>query len=460
MSFVPRSPFVDLETTGTLAAGDRITEVGIVRMSRSRRRAAGAANGARSWIPECSIPAGDPGAHRHHQCDGARRAHVFASRGRGRRAPRRLCLRRAQRALRLRIPQARVRAARRAASAQGPVHGEAVAPAVSRGADATASTAVIERHQLDGADRHRALGDARAPVAVRAGALPRASGRRDRRGGRAHPADAEPAAAARRPTRSTTFRKVPASTASTAERAAALHRQEHQPARAHRCALFIATIAARTTCACRRRSAASKSRRPRASWARCCAKHSSSRRCFPRTTSAACGARTESRWSFRTRPARSIRAFTSASIPAAWRDTTGPSRRARQARETLRNARREARLCWTMLGPRAAARAVLRSDRWASARAPASERRRRCAHHAARSTSLARMAHSSVALSEAGRHSRIEPGLGCVRSARRAQRLLARHRTRRLGSAGSLRLPASWRVRSRNLPRAARAHQA
>jgi len=51
--FAPAVAFVDLETTGTAAAGDRITEVGIVRVENGARVA--------EWStlvnPECSIPA-------------------------------------------------------------------------------------------------------------------------------------------------------------------------------------------------------------------------------------------------------------------------------------------------------------------------------------------------------------------------------------------------------------------
>ncbi|HEY7904573.1 MAG TPA: 3'-5' exonuclease, partial [Casimicrobiaceae bacterium] len=52
--FAPSIAFVDLETTGTSAAGDRVTEVGIVRVDDGTR--------IREWStlvdPECSIPPG------------------------------------------------------------------------------------------------------------------------------------------------------------------------------------------------------------------------------------------------------------------------------------------------------------------------------------------------------------------------------------------------------------------
>ena len=67
--FSPSIAFVDLETTGTLAAGDRITEVGIVRVDGG--------TDVSEWNslvnPECSIPGG---IHRHHQCHGRQRANV------------------------------------------------------------------------------------------------------------------------------------------------------------------------------------------------------------------------------------------------------------------------------------------------------------------------------------------------------------------------------------------------
>ena len=133
--------------------------------------------------------------------------------------------------------------------------------------------ALIARHSLAVADRHRALGDARAiwsfvqvlyrepharatsmaPIKriLRIPSLPPqlAAGRARR--------------AARGARRLSVLRR---------QSAAALHRQEHQPARARRRAFLAATGAARPTCGCRRRSAASSSRRPPASSARCCAK--------------------------------------------------------------------------------------------------------------------------------------------------------------------------------------------
>src|SRR5882757_3249352 len=52
--FAPSIAFVDLETTGIAASGDRITEVGIVRVDDASR--------VSEWSslvnPECSIPAG------------------------------------------------------------------------------------------------------------------------------------------------------------------------------------------------------------------------------------------------------------------------------------------------------------------------------------------------------------------------------------------------------------------
>src|SRR5437773_5920230 len=52
--FAPSIAFVDLETTGTTADGDRITEVGIVRVDDQSH----VSEWASLVNPECSIPAG------------------------------------------------------------------------------------------------------------------------------------------------------------------------------------------------------------------------------------------------------------------------------------------------------------------------------------------------------------------------------------------------------------------
>ena len=66
--------------------------------------------------PRPRDPRGDPGAHRHHQRDGARRADVLASSPRGCSSASRAPLRRAQRALRLRLPASHEFDARASAS--------------------------------------------------------------------------------------------------------------------------------------------------------------------------------------------------------------------------------------------------------------------------------------------------------------------------------------------------------
>ena len=194
--FAPAVAFVDLETTGTRAPPDRITEVGIVRVEVDPH--GGAAAGGRMVLagrPGRSDSPGDPGAHRHHRCDGAqphpRSAPSCATSRRGSR----LRLRRAQRALRLRLPQARVRAARAAVQGEGAVHGATVAAAVSRGALAQPGCGDPAPRARDRA-RHRALGDAQALWQFVAGPLRNAAGGRHRGGGPSHAAHSQPARAA------------------------------------------------------------------------------------------------------------------------------------------------------------------------------------------------------------------------------------------------------------------------
>lgn len=154
--FSPSIAFVDLETTGTLAAGDRITEVGIVRVDNGTQ--------VSEWNslvnPECSIPGAiqaltgisnamvaraptfaqvaEEVSQRISGCvfvahnarfDYAFLKHEFARLGRSFSA-KALCTVKLSRRL---YPDA-------------PRHN---------------LDSLIERHQLDGADRHRALGDAR-----------------------------------------------------------------------------------------------------------------------------------------------------------------------------------------------------------------------------------------------------------------------------------------------------------
>ena len=161
--FAPSLAFVDLETTGTTAAVDAITEIGIVRVDADPEGVAPPVGdrvvlARQSWR---SDSAGHPGADRHHRRDGARCARLSLpsppkSRPHGGRL-----VRRAQRALRLRLPQARVRAPRPRVHGARAVHGATVAAPVSGGRPA-------QPRQRDRAPRagvsgrHRALGDARA----------------------------------------------------------------------------------------------------------------------------------------------------------------------------------------------------------------------------------------------------------------------------------------------------------
>ncbi len=334
----PPFAFVDLETTGTRAGGDRITEIGIVRVDND---SSGATPRVSEWStlvdPEVPIP---PAIQ---ALTGITDAMVAAAptfsrdRARRSRAARRLRVRRAQRALRLRLPQARVRA-----------------PRARRSRARVLCTVRLSRRLFPEAQRPRPRRADRAPrpdaarppsrarrrardLVVRAGALPRRS--------RAKRVDAaikrilrmpEPAAAvaarrARRAARSarrlSLLRRQPA---------AALHRQEHQPARARRRAFLAATGAARPTCGCRRRSAASSTRRPPASSARCCARRCSSSRGCPRTT-ARCGARKK--------PACSRMASTACrtSSPASAIDADALVRRATALSHRARRARGIAR---------------------------------------------------------------------------------------------------------------------
>ena len=86
--FAPALAFVDLETTGTARrdrrASPRSGSCGSTPTPTAREPLV---NEWRTLVdPGRADPAGDPGADRHHQRDGARRAVVRADRGRGRRA--------------------------------------------------------------------------------------------------------------------------------------------------------------------------------------------------------------------------------------------------------------------------------------------------------------------------------------------------------------------------------------
>ena len=197
---------VDLETTGTDPATDRITEIAVLEVDGFALTA--------QWSTLVN-PGGvdaraDPGAHRHHPGDGGRRAALRRSRRRAARAARRARVRRAQRALRLRLPAARVRARRHAVPGEDAVHRAAVAPALSRrgrpqprqpdraprprlrGAPSRRSatpTAVWQFLRI-AADEHgeEVVDGRRAPDRAPADAAAAPRARRDRRGARRRPA--------------------------------------------------------------------------------------------------------------------------------------------------------------------------------------------------------------------------------------------------------------------------------
>ena len=172
--FAPALAFVDLETTGTAAAADAITEVGIVRVDADPTGLAPPAVTEWSTLVNPGVPI-PPAIQALTGITDAmvRDAPPFrGDRRRGRGADRGRRVRRAQRALRLRLPQARVRARRAAVHRARAVHGQAVAPAVSRRRTA-------QPRQRDRAARAAARGPPsrarRRPraVGVRADALPR-----------------------------------------------------------------------------------------------------------------------------------------------------------------------------------------------------------------------------------------------------------------------------------------------
>jgi DNA polymerase III epsilon subunit-like protein len=79
--FAPALAFVDLETTGTLAGADAITEVGIVRVDAHPEGATEpAVTGWNTLVnPGIPIPP-ESGAHRRHQQNGSRRAELWPHR--------------------------------------------------------------------------------------------------------------------------------------------------------------------------------------------------------------------------------------------------------------------------------------------------------------------------------------------------------------------------------------------
>ena len=141
--FAPSLAFVDLETTGTLAAGDRITEVAVVRVDADPDGTGDPEGRGVEHAGESrrADSARDPGADRHHQRHGARRAAIRSDRRRGRRAHGERGLRRPQCALRLRLPQARLCPARPDASPPGCCARCACRGGSSRRPTATISTA-------------------------------------------------------------------------------------------------------------------------------------------------------------------------------------------------------------------------------------------------------------------------------------------------------------------------------
>ena len=122
------SPSSISKPPGPSAGADRITEVGIVRVDDG--------SGVSEWSslvdPQRSIPNGVQAMTGITNAMVAARADVRADRQRDRRAAGRMRVRRAQRPLRLRLPEAGVRSARQSLSRQGGLHGQAVASPVSR----------------------------------------------------------------------------------------------------------------------------------------------------------------------------------------------------------------------------------------------------------------------------------------------------------------------------------------
>ncbi|TMH02528.1 MAG: 3'-5' exonuclease [Betaproteobacteria bacterium] len=272
--FPDPAAFVDLETTGMTASDDRVTEVGIVRIEGGH-----AAEWSSLVNPDCSIPA-------------AIQALTGISNAMVAKAPR--------------FAEIASEVAARIAGCVFVAHnarfdygflkhefgrlGQAFTAKVlctvklSRRllTDATRHNldSLIERHRLPSRDRHRALGDARILWAFVQ--TPRSAGFCGRRACRL----------SFLPGRWRRYRNRRASIDSTGST-----RCHSMSARASISAnasprTFRRTTAAPTTCASPRSLFASKSRRPRASSAPCCASHSSSNRCSPPTTSVCVGAPT------------------------------------------------------------------------------------------------------------------------------------------------------------------------
>ncbi len=271
--FAPVLAFVDLETTGTGAATDAITEIGIVRVEADPEGVASPrvtewstlVNPGMPIPPEIQALTGITNAMVRDAPPFARIADEVAARTAG-------ALFVAHNA-RFDYGFLKHAFARRAARLlrAGAVHGPAVAAPVSRRVAAQPGQRDRAARAAGGRATPRARRRARA-VDVRAGALPRSAAGSDRSGREARPQDAEPSAAARarRARRAAGgARRLPLLRP---QCAAAVHRQEHEPARARGRAFLVGLSLARPTFASRRSSSASSSRRRPAKSARCCAK--------------------------------------------------------------------------------------------------------------------------------------------------------------------------------------------
>ena len=262
--FAPSIAFVDLETTGTTALGDRVTEIGIVRVDDGKE--------VSEWStlvnPECSIPAGvqvltgitnamvakaptfrtvaDEVAARIAGCvmvaHNARFDYGFLKRE----------FARLGRAFTAKV-LCTVKLSRRLYPEAGHHNLDAV----------------IARHALPIENRHRALGDARILWAFLQAIY------RDKSTDDIDAAIRRVLKTPSLPPHSTRFPKRLASIGFTAST-----RFPFTSGKASTCAsasarTFRPITAVRTICASRPRSPVSSSRRPRASWGRCCASRSS-----------------------------------------------------------------------------------------------------------------------------------------------------------------------------------------
>ena len=268
MAYDLESPLamVDLETTGSQPAWDRITEIGGAR-GRRLRGELGVVDAGQSRRQRFPAPIQALTGITNEMV--ARAPTLRAARRRAARAARRARLRRAQRALRLRLPAPRVRARRPQVPGEDAVHRAAFAPPLPPSSEP-------RPRQPDRAPRHRLPGapprpsGCRRAVAVPAHRRARAR-RRGARGRGATGGAAARAAAASGPRRdrrdSRRARRVRVLRRS---RNAALHRQE--PAHALPRACSTSSLSTSLDCA---KCAASTGSAPSASSARCCARRSS-----------------------------------------------------------------------------------------------------------------------------------------------------------------------------------------